>query len=149
MQYFTLLFCSADSIWETEKLAHLSEIFQSFREKNLNHTRVTRSNCSCGCHNRETVFSRNLSLTVLQSRWGWKHWEGFVGACFPFLPRFTAYAIPTRHRFVVGQRGEGKLEFLLRSKNARAPWAIRPWTLFKKKVSQRRDFQRNKYTLIL
>jgi len=71
---------------------------------------------------------------------------GFVGAYFPFLPRSTAYAIPTRHRFVVGQEGEGQLEFLPRSENA--PWAIRPWTLFEKKVfCRRRDFQGNEYTL--
>jgi len=56
-----------------------------------------------------------------------------VGACFPFLPRSTAYAIPTRHRFVVGREGEGELEFLPRSENA--PWAIRPWTFLKKKSS--------------
>lgn len=62
-----------------------------------------------------------------------------MGACFPFLPRFTV--IPTRHRFVVGQEGEGELEFLPRSENA--PRAMRPWTLFfflKNEVSRRRDF---------
>jgi len=149
--YFILLSCLADSIWETEKkLVLLSDIFRSFREKNLNHTGVTRSNWSCSCHNRETriflrSFSCNLSFTVLQ----WTSGGGeFVGACFPFLPRFTTYAIPTCHRFVVGQKGERQLEFLPRSEDA--PWAIRPWILFIKKVFRRRDFQRkDKYTLIL
>lgn len=134
-----------------KKLCISAWCFPVFREKNLTHTCVSRSNWSRSCHwhDRETVFlspstPANLSFTVLQ----WTSGE-FVGACFPLLPRSIAYAIPARHRFVVGQEREGELEFLPRSENV--PWTIRPWTLFffKKKVSCRKKIFPKKCTLIL
>lgn len=132
-----------------KKLALFSDIFRSSREKNLNHTCVTRSNC-CSCHDWETVFRpfpRDLSFTVLQWASGRERREGgrIRGSLFSVLTSFHCDSNSSSFCCRTGGRGRARISAKI-GECASGDASLDPF-FFKKK--RRRDFQRNKYTLIL